>query len=100
MKTMTVQEFMDRARTSFRMGDYAQAEALVLGVLEKKKRLPEVYNFLGTVYGRMGDQARAVRQFKKAIQLRPKYAEAYNNLGVTLKNMQRSEGRRPPSARP
>jgi len=54
MKTMTVQESMERARTSFRIGDYAQAEALVLGVLERKKRLPEVHNFLGTVYGRMG----------------------------------------------
>jgi protein O-GlcNAc transferase len=89
---MTVQESMTRARTAFRIGDYAQAEALVLGVLDKKKRQPEVHNFLGTVYGRMGDHARAVRQFKQAIDLRPQYAEAYNNLGVTLKNMQRAAG--------
>ncbi len=86
MKTMTLDERLARARTSFLMGEYDLAEKLLEKVVLEKPYLHYVYNVLGSVYERKGKYKAAIEVFNKAIELRPDNSEAYNNLGVAYKN--------------
>jgi tetratricopeptide (TPR) repeat protein len=91
VKGMTFTESLTRARTAFRMGDYALTETLLKKVLAIKPDFAPAYNFLGGVYEKSARYEDAARLFKKAIRLKADYEEAYNNLGIALKNMGRPE---------
>jgi tetratricopeptide (TPR) repeat protein len=86
MKTMTLDERLARARTSFLMGEYDLAEKLLEKVVLEKPHLHHVYNVLGSIYERKGKYKAAIEVFNKAIELKPDSSEAYNNLGVAYKN--------------
>ncbi|MBN1797067.1 MAG: tetratricopeptide repeat protein [Spirochaetales bacterium] len=86
MKTMTLDERLARARTSFLMGEYDLAEKLLEKIVLEKPHLHNIYNVLGSIYERKGKYKEAIEIFHKAIELKPDNSEAYNNLGVAYKN--------------
>jgi len=65
-------------------GNLEKAKTELLASLAKRPNSPEVYNNLGTVYGKLGDKQKALTSFEKAVLLRPNYAIARFNMAESI----------------
>lgn len=65
-------------------GNLEKAKSELLASLAKRPNSPEVYNNLGTVYGKLGDKQKALASFEKAVLLRPNYAIARFNMAESI----------------
>jgi Tfp pilus assembly protein PilF len=67
-----------------RSGDYENARARYLALLERNELDPRVHNNLGLLYRDRGMLDFAVREFRRALIVNSQYLTARNNLGVAL----------------
>jgi tetratricopeptide (TPR) repeat protein len=65
-------------------GNLEKAKSELLASLAKRPNSPEVFNNLGTVYGKLGDKTNALASFEKAVLLRPNYAIARFNMAEII----------------
>ncbi len=65
-------------------GNLEKAKSELLASLAKRPNSPEVYNNLGSVYGKLGDKPNALASFEKAVLLRPNYAIARFNVAEAI----------------
>lgn len=74
-----------------KLGDYHQAIALSLKVLEKNPNNVAELGWAGYFYGTLGEEDRAVQYYEKAIRLEPQNPFLHESLGNTLREMGRTE---------
>jgi tetratricopeptide (TPR) repeat protein len=82
-----VKQLLQRGTAAFEAGEYADAETLLLRVVEQHTGYANVYNMLGVIAGLRGVPERAVDLFRRALALNPGYSEAQLNLAITLADM-------------
>ncbi len=69
------------------LGQFDQAEKILLDVVEKDASIVETYHSLGYVYYKKGDRKKAKKYFKTALDLAPDYAQARNSLEIIKAEM-------------
>jgi len=80
-------QLVQRGTAAFDAGDYAEAERLLLRVLDHNTTYANVYHMLGVIASLRGASQRAVDLFRRALSLNPRYSEAQLNLAITLADM-------------
>jgi tetratricopeptide (TPR) repeat protein len=85
--TTDIRQLLQRGTTAFEAGEYADAETLLLRVVEQHTGYANVYNMLGVFAGLRGAPERAADLFRRALALNPQYSEAQLNLAITLADM-------------
>ena len=63
------------------LGQFDQAVAAFLKVIEIKPDYVQAYNNLGTTYSKIGEVDLAIEAYESALSINPNYTEALNNLG-------------------
>lgn len=82
-----IRQLVQRGTAAFEAGEYAEAETLLLQVLDRTTSYANVYHMLGVIAGFRGTSERAVDLFRHALALNPRYSEAQLNLAITLVHM-------------
>ncbi len=82
-----IRQLVQRGTAAFEAGEYAEAEQLLLRVLDRNATYANVYHMLGVIAGLRGASQRAVDLFRCALTLNPQYSEAQLNLAITLTDM-------------
>ncbi len=82
-----IRQLVRRGTAAFEAGEYAEAETLLLRVLDRNTTYANVYHMLGVIAGLRGASQRAVDLFRRALMLNPRYSEAQLNLAITLADM-------------
>lgn len=82
-----IRQLVQRGTAAFEAGEYAEAETLLLRVLDCNAAYANVYHMLGVIAGLRGASQRAVDLFRRALALNPRYSEARLNLAITLADM-------------
>jgi tetratricopeptide (TPR) repeat protein len=82
-----VRQLVKRGTAAFEAGEYSEAEALLLRVLDSNTAYANVYHMLGVIASFRGASQRAVDLFRRALALNPRYSEAQLNLAITLADM-------------
>lgn len=80
-------QLVQRGTAAFEAGEYAEAETLLLRVLDRNTTYANVYHMLGVIASLRGASDRAVDLFRHALALNPRYSEAQLNLAITLAGM-------------
>jgi tetratricopeptide (TPR) repeat protein len=80
-------QLVKRGTAAFEAGEYSEAEALLLRVLDSNTAYANVYHMLGVIASFRGASQRAVDLFRRALVLNPRYSEAQLNLAITLADM-------------
>ena len=80
-------QLVQRGTAAFEAGEYAEAETLLLRVLDRNPTYANVYHMLGVIASLRGASDRAVDLFRHALALNPRYSEAQLNLAITLADM-------------
>ena len=80
---------LDRALTSHRQGQLAEAKTLYEAILKRDPRHFDALNLLGTIALQTGNLEAAVALIGKAIAVNAGVAAAHNNLGSTLLMLKR-----------
>jgi tetratricopeptide (TPR) repeat protein len=75
---------LQRGTAAFEAGDYAEAEALLLRVVEQHVDYANVYNMLGVIARLRGAREAARDYFRRALDVNPGYREARLNLAIVL----------------
>jgi len=84
MRPAEIRQVIQQATTAFEVGNYDEAEALLLHVVNRTPGYANVHNMLGFLSARRNALEEAVVQFRKALSLNPQYTEARLNLVLTL----------------
>mgnify|MGYP005812172631 CR=1 FL=1 len=82
-----IRQLVQRGTAAFEAGEYAEAETLLLLVLDRNTTYANVYHMLGVIAGLRGASQRAVDLFRRALALNPRYSEAQLDLAITLADM-------------
>ena len=82
-----IRQLVQRGTAAFDAGDYAEAEPLLLQVLDRTTIYANVYHMLGVIASLRGASQRAVDLFRRALSVNPQYGEARLNLAITLADM-------------
>lgn len=69
------------------LGRFAEAEKVLLDVVERDASIVETYNSLGYVYYKQGNFDKARQHFEKALELKPDYSQAKTSLEVLQREM-------------
>lgn len=85
----TVVRQYERALAAMKAKRDAQAERLLLELVQSHSQLAGPQVNLGILYRRGGRQADAERVLRRAIALNPRRADAYNELGIALREQGR-----------
>jgi tetratricopeptide (TPR) repeat protein len=78
-KNYVIWNFMGASATQ--LGQFDQAVAAFLKVIEIKPDYVQAYNNLGTTYSKIGEVDLAIEAYESALSINPNYTEALNNLG-------------------
>lgn len=79
-----IRQLLRRGTAAFEAGNYAEAEALLLRVVEQRTDYANVYHMLGVIAGMRGLRAAALVYFRRALDVNPEYREAQLNLAIML----------------
>jgi tetratricopeptide (TPR) repeat protein len=82
-----IRQLVQRGTAAFEAGEYAEAETLLLQVLDRNTAYANVYHMLGVIASFRGASDRAVDLFRQALAVNPQYSEAQLNLAITLADM-------------
>ena len=82
-----VRQLIQQGTAAFEAGEYAEAERLLLEVVERTPTYANVYNMLGLIASHRGAPEKAVELFRQALTLNPSYSEVQLNLAITLAEM-------------
>ncbi len=87
MRPAEIRQVIQQATTAFEAGNYDEAEALLLRVVDRTPGYANVHNMLGFLSTRRNALGEAVAQFRQALSLNPHYTEARLNLVLTLADL-------------
>jgi len=82
--TSPIRQLVRRGTAAFDAGNYPEAEALLLRVVEQRTDYANVYNMLGVIAGMRGVREAALGYFRRALDVNPGYREARLNLAIIL----------------
>ncbi len=82
--TAEIRQAIQQAALAFEAGNYDEAEALLLRVVDRTSTYASVHNMLGFIAGQRNAPEEAVALFRRALSLNPNYTEARINLVLTL----------------
>jgi tetratricopeptide (TPR) repeat protein len=85
--TAEIRQLVQQATSAFEAGNYDEAEALLLRVVDRTPTYANVYNMLGFIASQRNAGEQAVTLFRRALSLNPDYTEARLNLVLTLTDM-------------
>lgn len=91
MKTANIQTLLEQALAHHQQGQFKQAEALYLQVLQLQADQFDALQLLGTLARQRGDAETAVSRLQQAIAVNPQQAIAHSNLGAALQDLGRSQ---------
>ncbi len=95
MSPVNVDDILERAKNSFRVGDYETAERLLRNYIAKVPESREAYILLGNTFAREGKLTEAEDQYITLLARNPKDLDALNNAAVISRrqgNFQRGSG--------
>lgn len=67
------------------VGDFRRSEKILLELLKKSPKSPEIYGYLGVVSYNLGELDIAALRFQKALSLDPDNYDWWEKLGITLR---------------
>jgi tetratricopeptide (TPR) repeat protein len=82
-----VRQVIQQATSAYEAGQYAEAERLLLQVVDRAPTYANVFNMLGFIASQRNALEEAVALFRRALGLNPNYSEARLNLALTLAEM-------------
>jgi len=82
-----VRQVIQQATGAYEAGQYAEAERLLLQVVDRAPTYANVFNMLGFIASQRNALEEAVALFRRALGLNPNYSEARLNLALTLAEM-------------
>src|SRR4030067_3020281 len=85
-KNLVGQEILERAQQDLVSGNLDVAERAFNYLLDRNKKNPDLWFFVGTCAMTKGYKALAEKMFKECIARDPKSVSAYNNLGYIYKD--------------
>lgn len=85
--TAEIRQLVQQSTSAFEAGNYDEAEALLLRVVDRTPTYANVYNMLGFIASQRNAGEQAVTLFRRALSLNPNYTEARLNLVLTLTDM-------------
>ncbi|MBI4839756.1 MAG: tetratricopeptide repeat protein [candidate division NC10 bacterium] len=85
--TAEIRQLIQQATNAFEAGNYDEAEALLLRVVDRTPTYANVHNMLGFIASQRNAGEQAVTLFRRALSLNPDYTEARLNLVLTLTGM-------------
>ncbi|MEJ5188886.1 MAG: tetratricopeptide repeat protein, partial [Breznakiellaceae bacterium] len=89
MSPVDIQSLWERARGAFRLGDYREAERLLLLYLQQNPPSREARLLLGITLAKEEKHAEAEKIFKELLAENPRDLEALNNLAVIYRRQER-----------
>lgn len=90
-----VQDLLQLTRDKFIAGDYRATQNLIVQILPKNDRIPEIYQMLATIFYTNGQFNKAIKTFKRALEIDPNYTDASVGLSIILNDIGRyEEGRK------
>ncbi len=84
--TMKIDESLQRVSTAMRMGEFPQAEKLLIKIIRTDPDFVPAFILLGNLYGQSGRYNDAKKMLLRAIKMDNDNGEAFNNLGVIYMN--------------
>ena len=91
LSSLTVDEALDRAFSSYNNADMSEAERLCRRVLAEAPCQVDALQLLGLVLGQQGQYVEAVEFLRQAIAQKSDNSMLHNNLGMTLYHMENNE---------
>jgi tetratricopeptide (TPR) repeat protein len=85
--TAEIRQMIQQATLAFEAGNYDEAEALLLRIVDRTPTYASVHNMLGFIASQRNAPEKAVPLFRRALSLNPNYTEARMNLVLTLAHM-------------
>jgi tetratricopeptide (TPR) repeat protein len=85
MSQVDLQDILDRAKGSVRVGDHEEAERLLKSYIAKKSDSREAHLLLGATFAKSGKLAEAVDEFTTLLAKNPQDIEALNNIAVVYR---------------
>jgi len=82
-----VRQMIQQATSAYEAGQYAEAERVLLQVVDRAPTYANVFNMLGFMASQRNALEEAVGLFRRALSLNPNYSEARLNLALTLAEM-------------
>ena len=80
----SVDSLMDRASESFRVGDYAHAEALYTSVIAMQPTNVKAYSNRSAVFMKLNQFPRAIQDAEKCTKLDPSFSKGWGRQGAAL----------------
>jgi tetratricopeptide (TPR) repeat protein len=82
-----VRQMIQQATSAYEAGQYAEAEGVLLQLVDRAPTYANVFNMLGFIASQRNALEEAVALFRRALSLNPNYSEARLNLALTLAEM-------------